>query len=256
MSVVPNLHSLFIKNLSYSLTSHEFLHIFEAFGAIALYNLQISKKGLAFLIYYDSRSAKAAVEKLQNLNFNGRRAVVDFATKIPSDVQVDQYLLNSKITLMPLNSIFNKNDQPLIRKKMEEFGEVKEVSSLSDCFRVEFYDTRSSKKAIQSGSIVINGISYIVHFENEQNQQLKMNLNNNCIYNNNNNYFLPNNNFYLPYMNNFYVPPPNNNNFYYQSNPINCSSYQIPSPQTRFNQIATPEELNALETLKQIVKAN
>ena len=57
-------------------------------------------------------------------------------------------------------------------------------------------------------------------------------------------------------MNNFYVPPPNNNNFYYQSNPINCSSYQIPSPQTRFNQIATPEELNALETLKQIVKAN
>ena len=83
-----------------------------------------------------------------------------------------------------------------------------------------------------------------------------MNLNNNCIYNNNNNYFLPNNNFYLPYMNNFYVPPPNNNNFYYQSNPINCSSYQIPSPQTRFNLIATPEELNALETLKQIVKAN
>ena len=162
-----NCRSLFIKNLSYELEYNEFLQIFERFGAIASCFSQIKDRGMAFILYYDLRSAKAAVKNLQNLIIKGRRAIVEFASRTPSEARLDLFLMNPSIVFTPINYPQSSDKQSLITS-LEMFGEISSINekpSLS--ITVTFYDSRSARSLLQSGpTTIINGVNFSIKCEN------------------------------------------------------------------------------------------
>ncbi|KAK9472448.1 uncharacterized protein V1510DRAFT_417543 [Dipodascopsis tothii] len=69
---------LFVKNLSYSVTSDELYELFGKFGSIRQIRLgnTASTRGTAFVVYDEIQDAKMACEKLSGFNFQSRYLVV------------------------------------------------------------------------------------------------------------------------------------------------------------------------------------
>ncbi|KAK9467585.1 hypothetical protein V1512DRAFT_261522 [Lipomyces arxii] len=69
---------LFVKNLSYTVTSEELYDLFGKFGAIRQIRLGNAQgtKGTAFVVYDDLQDAKMACDKLSGFNFQSRYLVV------------------------------------------------------------------------------------------------------------------------------------------------------------------------------------
>ncbi|KAH0785174.1 protein MEI2-like 3 [Histomonas meleagridis] len=239
-----NSHTLFIKNLSFDLSYEEFLRIFEQYGAIATCYPQIKDRGLALIVYYDSRSAKSAVENLQNLIIKGRRAIVDFAVRIPNEVRVDPFLINPLVIFTPFY-IHQPYDKNKLAKSLETFGvvqSIKESPTLS--FNVSFFDSRYAKSLIQNGPTVnVNGVNFDIKCENYV-------LNNSF----QNVYYNPNyQQIQNPSLQN--IPPSNNYNNMYPSSVVK----QPYPPQFQFNSVTpiknvpqmSQEKKNALEAALQ-----
>ncbi|KAK9475674.1 RNA-binding domain-containing protein [Lipomyces japonicus] len=69
---------LFVKNLSYTVTSQELYDLFGKFGSIRQIRLGNAPgtKGTAFVVYDDVQDAKMACDKLSGFNFQNRYLVV------------------------------------------------------------------------------------------------------------------------------------------------------------------------------------
>ncbi|KAK9461736.1 RNA-binding domain-containing protein [Lipomyces oligophaga] len=69
---------LFVKNLSYTVTSAELYDLFGKYGSIRQVRLGNAQgtKGTAFVVYDDLQDAKMACDKLSGYNFQGRYLVV------------------------------------------------------------------------------------------------------------------------------------------------------------------------------------
>ncbi|KAK7203924.1 RNA recognition domain-containing protein [Myxozyma melibiosi] len=69
---------LFVKNLSYNVTSEELYDLFGRFGSIRQIRLGNAQgtKGTAFVVYDDIQDAKTACDKLSGFNFQSRYLVV------------------------------------------------------------------------------------------------------------------------------------------------------------------------------------
>jgi len=69
---------LFVKNLSYNVTSEELFDLFGKFGPIRQIRQGIANntKGTAFVVYEDVMDAKTACDKLNGFNFQNRYLVV------------------------------------------------------------------------------------------------------------------------------------------------------------------------------------
>ncbi|KAK9449034.1 uncharacterized protein V1518DRAFT_427474 [Limtongia smithiae] len=69
---------LFIKNLSYTVSSEELYDLFGKFGSIRQIRLGNAQgtKGTAFVVYDDIQDAKTACDKLSGFNFQNRYLVV------------------------------------------------------------------------------------------------------------------------------------------------------------------------------------
>lgn len=78
MSQKGDLPIIFVRNLSYEITSGELYDLFGKYGAISQIRkgVETSTKGTAFVIYQTLQSAKLAIEKLSGFNFNGRYLIV------------------------------------------------------------------------------------------------------------------------------------------------------------------------------------
>jgi len=70
--------ALFVKNLSYNVTSEELFELFGKFGPIRQVRQGIANatKGTAFVVYEDVMDAKQACDKLNGFNFQNRYLVV------------------------------------------------------------------------------------------------------------------------------------------------------------------------------------
>ncbi|KAK9382848.1 splicing factor 3B subunit 6-like protein [Kockiozyma suomiensis] len=69
---------LFVKNLSYNVTSEELYDLFGRFGSIRQIRLGNAQgtKGTAFVVYDELQDAKTACDKLSGFNFQSRYLVV------------------------------------------------------------------------------------------------------------------------------------------------------------------------------------
>ncbi|KAK9455818.1 hypothetical protein V1511DRAFT_316512 [Dipodascopsis uninucleata] len=69
---------LFVKNLSYNVTSEELYELFGKFGSIRQIRLGNGPgtKGTAFVVYDEIQDAKMACDKLSGYNFQNRYLVV------------------------------------------------------------------------------------------------------------------------------------------------------------------------------------
>ena len=81
----PSSHSnvqsiLFVKNLSFKVTSEEMYDLFGRFGPIRQIRLgnKNATRGTAYVVYESPADAKIAVEKLNGFSFGGRFLVVLF----------------------------------------------------------------------------------------------------------------------------------------------------------------------------------
>ncbi|KAL0636182.1 hypothetical protein Q9L58_004856 [Maublancomyces gigas] len=68
---------LFVKNLSYNVSSEELFDLFGKFGPIRQIRQGIANntKGTAFVVYEDVMDAKTACDKLNGFNFQNRYLV-------------------------------------------------------------------------------------------------------------------------------------------------------------------------------------
>lgn len=69
---------LFVKNLSYNVSSEELFDLFGKFGPIRQIRQGIASnsKGTAYVVYDDVMDAKVACDKLNGFNFQNRYLVV------------------------------------------------------------------------------------------------------------------------------------------------------------------------------------
>lgn len=70
--------ALFVKNLSYNVSSEELFDLFGKYGPIRQIRQGIANntKGTAFVVYEDVMDAKTACDKLNGFNFQNRYLVV------------------------------------------------------------------------------------------------------------------------------------------------------------------------------------
>ena len=73
-----SLSALFVKNLSYNVSTEELFDLFGKFGPIRQIRQGIASntKGTAFVVYEDVMDAKSACDKLNGFNFQNRYLVV------------------------------------------------------------------------------------------------------------------------------------------------------------------------------------
>ena len=79
MSILLIGHSaLFIKNLSYNVSTEDLFDLFGKFGPLRQIRQGIATntKGTAFVVYEDVMDAKSACDKLNGFNFQNRYLVV------------------------------------------------------------------------------------------------------------------------------------------------------------------------------------
>ncbi|EGP86538.1 unnamed protein product [Zymoseptoria tritici ST99CH_3D7] len=77
--VAPEVNrALFVKNLSYNVSTEELFDLFGKFGPIRQIRQGIATntKGTAFVVYEDVLDAKSACDKLNGFNFQNRYLVV------------------------------------------------------------------------------------------------------------------------------------------------------------------------------------
>ena len=179
-------NALFIKNLPYAMSSDEFLNVFKQFGEIASSSLHIQNRGIAFVTFFDIRSAEAAVNGLRNFTAYGRHPVIDYSYKPPNYSKIDPRVYSSLVKVVSNKPL--KMDE--IKNEFSKFGEISEIKEIDNkTFEVNFYDLRKAHEACKNGKIVLNGAQCKLEiFVENDNSVIYNNFNNNInLYNYNNN---------------------------------------------------------------------
>jgi hypothetical protein len=149
-----------VRNLPYSATADELTQKFREFGEIASVVSHISDRGVAFIIYYDIRSAIQAVSQMQTFEIRGRHPVTGFLLISPENTGMDIRDCALAVFVRPVNPGRARVPHPdVIRHAMTTDGEVRGVFEVPpDGAIVEFYDVRAARKAIDaSGRLSLPG---------------------------------------------------------------------------------------------------
>ncbi|KAK8900063.1 hypothetical protein M9Y10_002386 [Tritrichomonas musculus] len=146
-----NSNTLFVKNLPFEMSSDKVKKMFEKYGEVAFIKSQIHERGIAFITFYDMRSAEKAYEKLHGTDFHGRHLVVDFSFKKNNQN-------NSKISLFVIIEFLNYSqgiplNLDIIKRSMSSFGEIYNAFEISpDKYAIQYYDYRCSQSAARLGN--------------------------------------------------------------------------------------------------------
>eukprot|EP00029_Vermamoeba_vermiformis_P007110 TRINITY_DN297_c0_g1_i2.p1 TRINITY_DN297_c0_g1~~TRINITY_DN297_c0_g1_i2.p1 ORF type:complete len:388 (+),score=36.08 TRINITY_DN297_c0_g1_i2:98-1261(+) len=153
--------TLFVRNISYDYSPDEIEQMFAKYGKIKKFFNLISKRGMAFITYFDLRHADKAKRELQDYKVNGRS--IDIHYSLPKDEEKDQEEDPNNGTLF---ITIRNATQPIgnteVRKFFEGFGDVREVR---DCRNsptqkfVEFWDLRDCQNVYdnQQGAPLLGG---------------------------------------------------------------------------------------------------
>lgn len=161
--------NLYVKNLPEDFTEEKLKEKFEAFGAITSSMLSFDEdgsfKGFAFVNYEKPEDAKAAVDKLNETEFEGKELFVGKAMKRTERNQV----LSDKFEKLKLEkqkkwagcNLYVKNlsdtiDEAALRAEFEKFGELSSVRIMMDANNrskgfgfVCFNESECAAKALQ-----------------------------------------------------------------------------------------------------------
>ncbi|KAF9270823.1 hypothetical protein L218DRAFT_952893 [Marasmius fiardii PR-910] len=142
--------TLFIRNIKYETNSSDVRRLFEEHGDIKTFFDLISTRGMVFVTYYDLRAAERARERLQGSEISGRP--IDVHYSLPRDDRGDDKnnQLQGCLQVTLRNSPSGMIDDNEVRRKFQQFGDVKSVQPVGDRIDsryVEFYDTRACDDA-------------------------------------------------------------------------------------------------------------
>jgi hypothetical protein len=154
--------TLYIRNLPYDLPPDEFRSIYAEFGEIqAVVTNQLFDRGLAFVTYFDLRSAARAVGQMQHFQTRGRSPVTGYAYQVPAASGLGPADL--ALTVLLATSAENLPVVPdSVTAAMGHFGEVSRVTKVANgCWLVDFFDSRAVKRAVAQ-SVTIAGVVYPV----------------------------------------------------------------------------------------------
>jgi RNA recognition motif-containing protein len=142
--------TLFIRNVNYGVSEEILREMFEPYGEIKRFFNLIEKRGMAFVTYYDSRSAEKAKREVQGRKVEGRTIDIHYA--LPKDEEsTDEDDKNTGTLFVSFRNL--KNPLPPnneIKDYFSKWGEIKEVRECKNSPNqkfVEFYDLRDCEKA-------------------------------------------------------------------------------------------------------------
>ncbi|KAG8910280.1 hypothetical protein FRC01_006415 [Tulasnella sp. 417] len=145
--------TLFIRNIKYETPSETMRVAFEAHGEIKTFFDLIKNRGMVFVTFYDLRAAERAREKLQGMDVSGRP--IDVHYSLPREHELTQRPdreKNQGTLLVTMRDSLSRQaiDENELRRKMQQFGEVKSIKPVYDggIMRhdqrlVEYYDSRA-----------------------------------------------------------------------------------------------------------------
>jgi RNA recognition motif-containing protein len=135
--------------------AEELLTLYRPFGELAKVDVnQLHNRGIAFVSFFDKRSAVRAVEEMESFQTRGRKVVTGFAP---------HQLEGSELLVRPMKVGVSKPSLEQCRLVLSVFGEIEKVESVSDGFMISFFDIRSSRNALSnSGRLLIGGEFQIV----------------------------------------------------------------------------------------------
>lgn len=179
LNISTPIHTVFLRNLNFDITKEELESIASEFGEVAAVYSRASKRGIAFITFYDLRDAQKAVNQLENRNVHGRELHTSYAYSPPDHAKRDLSQNCSTITVtVPITEEDENIDIKLnqIEAEFSQFGEIRlaENGKNNNQFIIRYYDLRGARKAVEnSGNIEINSKKLTIALNLEDDEDLK-----------------------------------------------------------------------------------
>ncbi|PWN35549.1 uncharacterized protein FA14DRAFT_178918 [Meira miltonrushii] len=145
--------TLFVRNVDFRCVIPELRQQFESFGEVKSWFDLIEKRGIAFISYYDIRSAEVAKEAMQAHRINGRELDVHYSLPRESELSKRCDRDKDQGTLL---AVLRGGDPNLsddeVRSVFSQFGELRDLRP-NDQYTgrlVDFWDCRATKRAYDS----------------------------------------------------------------------------------------------------------
>ncbi|KAL6063319.1 nuclear localization sequence binding protein, variant 2 [Balamuthia mandrillaris] len=140
--------TLFIRNIEYRVSEKALRDLFGRFGDLKRVFELIEKRGMAFVAFYDIRSAEKAKNELQDYALNGRPIHVHYS--LPKDERDHDAKEDNNDTLfLRVRGARDVVSKRLLRELLEQWGDIKEIRDCRGNPRqkfVEFYDIRDAER--------------------------------------------------------------------------------------------------------------
>ena len=160
-------HTVFFYNISYDSNADHFKAFVSEFGEISKIVL-ISKKGQAFVTFYDIRNAINCVQKVkEGLIFDQRKIFANFA------LEKENNEISSVLVYPTTITSFSNHE---VESLMSTFGDIRSVNSLSDyLFKIKYFDFRSVNNAVNHSMLVktLTNVPIVIKIDNEDNEKNK-----------------------------------------------------------------------------------
>lgn len=158
------IHTVFLFNIDFQTTQDQIQDFAKEFGEIQLFYQPPSKKGMAFITYYDIRDAINMVDNGFGRSLNGKEIKTAYAYQPPKYSKRDPRDICSSTTF----ELLSKSSQLTIddvKSAAEKFGEIRSLVDIGKGrFDVVYFDLRSAKEAVEQKTIEINGEKVMINY--------------------------------------------------------------------------------------------
>ncbi|KAH0792075.1 putative RNA-binding protein [Histomonas meleagridis] len=158
------IHTAFFSNIQYNVPLETFKEFAQKYGEIAnIYSL-IDKKGIAFVTYYNIKSAKKAVEEADNQLLMGRPVKTNFGKKSSNPKSNPRQTCSA---LLVRTAVGSKLTLQKIQMEMSKFGEIYATNVIEPTlFYIKFCDIRDAQKAMNGKDLMnFNGENVNIVFK-------------------------------------------------------------------------------------------
>eukprot|EP00917_Polyrhabdina_sp_WS-2016_P005122 GHVP01011640.1.p1 GENE.GHVP01011640.1~~GHVP01011640.1.p1 ORF type:complete len:420 (+),score=92.28 GHVP01011640.1:17-1276(+) len=157
---------LFLRNMSYDVTADEIRPNFSEVGDVKNISLDLIHKGIVFVTYYDIRDAIQGFIRLKNKIVKGRAMDVHYSRAGDRDERTKCDETKNQGTLYLRLEGRGNIDKEGVHMLAQKYGEIQEIRGTRNndkVFFVEFFDSRSCKKACDGMSemSVGNGVLHV-----------------------------------------------------------------------------------------------
>lgn len=171
------IHTIFLHNILFDLRPEELEEFAKSYGEyVNIYSL-VSKKGIAFITYFDIRDAIRAVTEGNERLLGGRPVLTAYAYKPPSHSKRDPRDSCSTL-LVKSGTAESKLDVDSVRNAFSSCGEMRgaETRHAPGEFVVKFFNIKAARTAVDMGTIEIKGEKCMISYlpdddEGEENPQ-------------------------------------------------------------------------------------